>query len=437
MHNYSNKRMALLRLKLYLSTVFIVCMINLVDCNKFRKLEHGLSMLKGKLSTLENKVYEDEATLQYEMEQIWRMLNSSNRGFIDILNINETDSVHNNKMETVENVIRKIEERSELLTKGFTAEKTELRKRAQDFESEIAGLRNQHVTALTNFTNMADEFMLELNHTVGDQLKQMNSQLEKNAYDIMQRNADEFAHLKKSLNEQFINFKESIEDLNNKSMMSLQQTVEQMEIKHNDLLYSLSSKANKTFADTEVKIDSELQKVREAQEYTDKKTVQLDDMIKTVKDGFDENAKMFNKIEDLLQYVPIIKCIVKGGVQFENSCYLHPSTQATWHWAVDACSKMGARLAEVNSEAENEILVKINKEARDGTDRVWLGASDLENDGVWKWQTSKQPITFQKWNKGEPNGRMVENCLHFYKVLGTWNDLPCDRNLNYICEFTM
>ncbi|KAL4223494.1 hypothetical protein ACF0H5_016965 [Mactra antiquata] len=298
--------MAMLRLKLYLGIAFIIFMTNLVDCNKIRKLEHGLSVLKGKLSTLENKVYEDEITLQYEMEQIWQMLNSSNRAFIDILNVNETDTVHNNKMETVENVIRKIEERSELLTKGFTAEKTELRKRVEDFESEIVGLRNQHVTALTNFTNTADEFMLELNRTIGDKLKQMNSHLEKNAYDVMQRNVDEFSRLNKSLNEQFINFKESIEDLNNKSLISLQQTVEQMENKHNDLLYSLGSKANKTFADTKVKIDGDLQKVKKAQEYTNNKTVQLDDMIKTVKDGFDENAKMFDKILDLLLYAPFI-----------------------------------------------------------------------------------------------------------------------------------
>ncbi|KAL4223493.1 hypothetical protein ACF0H5_016964 [Mactra antiquata] len=98
---------------------------------------------------------------------------------------------------------------------------------------------------------------------------------------------------------------------------------------------------------------------------------------------------------------------------------------------------MGARLAEVNSEAENELLVKINKESPDRSIRIWLGASDLEKEGVWKWQTSKQPITYQKWNKGEPNGRMRENCLHFYEGSGTWNDIPCDRTFNYICEFTM
>ncbi|KAL4231645.1 hypothetical protein ACF0H5_009224 [Mactra antiquata] len=425
-----------LRLMVYLSTVFIIFMLNLVDCNNIRKLENGLGVLKGKFSTLENKVYEDEIKLQYEIEQIWRVLNSSNGGSVGILYENETGADQNGKMDTVEDVIRKIGERSELLTKGFTAEKSELRKRAKEFEKEIADIRNQHVTALTNFTSTTDEFISELNRTVEDKLNQMNSNLEKKAFDVMQRHVYDFANLNNSFNEQFIGFTETIEEVNNRSVVSLQHALKQMEMTHNDLLHSLSLKANKTFTGIEEKIDDELQKVKEAQEVTEGKTAQLEAMIKTVKDVFDECTKRSDKIENLLLYVPLMKCLM-NGVRFENSCYLVSSIKATWQQAVDACFKMGAHLAEVNSAAENEFLAKVNIDVI-GT--MWLGGSDMDMEGVWKWHTSRQYFTFKKWRYTEPNGGRKENCLHFYghqRALGEWNDIPCDHSLQYVCEFTI
>jgi hypothetical protein len=80
-----------------------------------------------------------------------------------------------------------------------------------------------------------------------------------------------------------------------------------------------------------------------------------------------------------------------------------------WHDARECCELLGGHLATVESNAENDFLYK-----HFAQDHVcWLGGSDAQRDGDWKWSTG-EPWKYQNWFEGEPNNaHEAENYLLF------------------------
>ena len=66
----------------------------------------------------------------------------------------------------------------------------------------------------------------------------------------------------------------------------------------------------------------------------------------------------------------------------------------------------------------------------------WVGGADRAEEGVWKWVSSKTPISsaVKDWNPGEPNNSGGdEDCLTINHG-GHWNDRPCHNVYRYVCE---
>ncbi|KAL7855956.1 hypothetical protein AOLI_G00195600 [Acnodon oligacanthus] len=68
--------------------------------------------------------------------------------------------------------------------------------------------------------------------------------------------------------------------------------------------------------------------------------------------------------------------------------------------------------------------------------RAWIGLTDSESEGVWKWMDSSA-LTTAFWRPGEPNGAADEACV----VIGegtdhvkNWADYPCNHKIAGICE---
>jgi thiol-disulfide isomerase/thioredoxin len=107
----------------------------------------------------------------------------------------------------------------------------------------------------------------------------------------------------------------------------------------------------------------------------------------------------------------------------------------TWQEAKEYCERHGGHLATATSAEENQFIYE-----NFGSDHVcWLGATDEENEGTWKWVTG-EPWEYENWFEGEPNngegedgrenylalgnseGVMVDNQSYFYRFGEQWND---------------
>lgn len=65
---------------------------------------------------------------------------------------------------------------------------------------------------------------------------------------------------------------------------------------------------------------------------------------------------------------------------------------------------------------------------------MWLGLSDLQNEGQYVSLSDGRRPRYINWGKREPNNvAKIEHCaMYVFKKRG-WNDYGCQNKINYIC----
>nr|XP_046181210.1 C-type lectin domain family 4 member M-like isoform X2 [Oncorhynchus gorbuscha] len=114
----------------------------------------------------------------------------------------------------------------------------------------------------------------------------------------------------------------------------------------------------------------------------------------------------------------------EGWQKFESSWYFLSTETKTWKESREDCLERGADLVIINSDKEQ---------------RVWIGLTDSDNEGTWKW-VDGTPLTTGYWYYPQPDNAgptQNEDCVEIRNdqlPLKAWNDLSCDSQLNRICE---
>lgn len=124
---------------------------------------------------------------------------------------------------------------------------------------------------------------------------------------------------------------------------------------------------------------------------------------------------------------------------FNDHTYAIFDNADTWDAAEKYCEFLGGHLAVITSREENDAVwafVSANK-----CETVFMGLSDLETDGEWKWVTG-EPFVFSNWSTNQPDGLDTE---YYGEYLcgysgGKWNDNAYnprsqEGGIHFICEW--
>lgn len=126
---------------------------------------------------------------------------------------------------------------------------------------------------------------------------------------------------------------------------------------------------------------------------------------------------------------------------YKGNYYQVVDTALTWTQAKDYCESLGGHLATIKDKNEQKFIESIISENSSST-FYWLGGTDAEKDGDWKWLTSEK-WNYSNWQNNEPNDDF-ENTEDYLGIWGStyeWNDFTDDgsvegiSNCGFICEW--
>ncbi|KAI4899097.1 hypothetical protein NFI96_020372 [Prochilodus magdalenae] len=125
----------------------------------------------------------------------------------------------------------------------------------------------------------------------------------------------------------------------------------------------------------------------------------------------------------------------QGWRYFNSSIYYITTKKKSWNESRQDCIKREADLVIINSPEEQEFISRVF-----GDWEAWIGLTDIETEGVWKWLDGSE-LTTRFWWPGEPNDYGGnEDCaitnIRFAepKSVLTWADFPCTHPVVGICK---
>ncbi|XP_065587419.1 macrophage mannose receptor 1-like [Cyrtonyx montezumae] len=121
----------------------------------------------------------------------------------------------------------------------------------------------------------------------------------------------------------------------------------------------------------------------------------------------------------------------EGWKRYGFHCYLVGSALATFSDANKRCEQNKAYLATVETRNEQAFLISLTGLRSDKY--FWLGLSDTEEQGIFRWTSGKTPA-FTHWNSAMPGKEQGCVAMGTGADAGLWDVISCQETANFLCK---
>ena len=97
--------------------------------------------------------------------------------------------------------------------------------------------------------------------------------------------------------------------------------------------------------------------------------------------------------------------------------------EVNWYEARDLCRRFRGRL-HIDKTEDSVIkrtiplIARMREYRYERCKRIWLGASDVEEEGIWKDSETNEVLDISRfWGPAQPNGLRVQNCAGIHKLV--------------------
>uniref|UniRef100_A0A667Z7H2 C-type lectin domain containing 1 n=1 Tax=Myripristis murdjan TaxID=586833 RepID=A0A667Z7H2_9TELE len=135
---------------------------------------------------------------------------------------------------------------------------------------------------------------------------------------------------------------------------------------------------------------------------------------------------------------PVLSCSAcpAGWLHVEDKCFSLSEERLDYENSTARCKEMGSHLAIVETKEQHEALEKEARKFGNFFTYYWIGLTDIENEGVWKWvdnTTLKNPFWAEESHQPD-NFNNTEHCVVLESSNHKWSDVPCNFIYPRICE---
>ena len=128
--------------------------------------------------------------------------------------------------------------------------------------------------------------------------------------------------------------------------------------------------------------------------------------------------------------------------EYNGNHYLFINEPCTWPEAKAYCEELGGHLVTITSAGEDDFCYQLWYSS--GASGCYLGASDADREGTWKWITGEE-WSYSNWGSGDDDwedqpdnangGEDYASQSSRNFPYGRWNDISADYSYPFICEW--